>query len=107
MSFRKQDEDFLQISYIRVGEIFCTGIVNLTLISKSPHARKREEAAHISQNKQDAVSVNLNPNVKVTGRLQMIDKILDVGHVRSTTGAFWFYVLSVVLLVGISTTFKP
>ena len=34
----------------------------------------------------------------------MIDKILDVGHVRSTTGAFWFYVLSVVLLVGISTT---
>ncbi len=34
----------------------------------------------------------------------MIDKILDVGHVRSTTGAFWFYVLSVVMLVGISTT---
>ena len=34
----------------------------------------------------------------------MLDKILDVGHVRSTTGAFWFYVLSVVLLVGISTT---
>ena len=34
----------------------------------------------------------------------MIDKILDVGHVRSTTGAFWFYILSVVLLVGISTT---
>lgn len=34
----------------------------------------------------------------------MIDKILDVGHVRSTTGAFWFYVLSLVLLVGVSTT---
>lgn len=34
----------------------------------------------------------------------MLDKILDVGHVRSTSGAFWFYVLSVVLLVGISTT---
>ena len=34
----------------------------------------------------------------------MIDKILDVGHVRSTTGAIWFYVASVVLLVGISTT---
>lgn len=34
----------------------------------------------------------------------MIDKILDVGHVRSTVGAFWFYILSVVLLVGISTT---
>ncbi len=34
----------------------------------------------------------------------MIDKILDVGHVRSTMGAFWFYVLSVVVLVGISTT---
>ena len=34
----------------------------------------------------------------------MIDKILDVGHVRSTTEAFWFYVLSVVVLVGISTT---
>ncbi|HPD83799.1 MAG: hypothetical protein R3D88_02075 [Alphaproteobacteria bacterium] len=34
----------------------------------------------------------------------MIDKILDVGHVRSTVGAFWFYVLSLTLLVGISTT---
>ena len=34
----------------------------------------------------------------------MIGKILDVGHVRSTVGAFWFYVLSLVLLVGISTT---
>lgn len=34
----------------------------------------------------------------------MIGKILDVGHVRSTIGAFWFYVLSLVLLVGISTT---
>ena len=34
----------------------------------------------------------------------MIGKILDVGHVRSTTGAIWFYVLSLVLLVGISTT---
>ena len=34
----------------------------------------------------------------------MIGKILDVGHVRSTTGAFWFYVLSLTLLVGISTT---
>ena len=34
----------------------------------------------------------------------MIDKILDVGHVRSTSGAFWFYILSVVILVGISTT---
>jgi len=34
----------------------------------------------------------------------MLDKILDVGHVRSTMGAFWFYVLSLVLLVGISTT---
>lgn len=34
----------------------------------------------------------------------MIDKILDVGHVRTTVGAFWFYVLSVVMLVGISTT---
>lgn len=34
----------------------------------------------------------------------MLDKILDVGHVRSTTGAFWFYILSVVVLVGISTT---
>ena len=34
----------------------------------------------------------------------MIGKILDVGHVRSTTEAIWFYVLSLVLLVGISTT---
>lgn len=34
----------------------------------------------------------------------MLDKVLDVGHVRSTMGAFWFYVTSVVLLVGISTT---
>lgn len=34
----------------------------------------------------------------------MIDKVLDVGHVRSTVGAFWFYVMSVVMLVGISTT---
>lgn len=34
----------------------------------------------------------------------MIGKILDVGHVRSTMGAVWFYVLSLVLLVGISTT---
>tara|TARA_B100000508_G_C11411126_1_gene253319 strand:- start:298 stop:648 length:351 start_codon:yes stop_codon:yes gene_type:complete len=34
----------------------------------------------------------------------MIGKILDVGHVRSTVGAFWFYVLSLTLLVGISTT---
>ena len=34
----------------------------------------------------------------------MLDKILDVGHVRSTMGAFWFYVLSLVLLVGISST---
>ncbi len=34
----------------------------------------------------------------------MLDKILDVGHVRSTVGAFWFYVLSLVLLVGVSTT---
>ncbi len=34
----------------------------------------------------------------------MLDKILDVGHVRSTMGAFWFYLLSVVMLVGISTT---
>lgn len=34
----------------------------------------------------------------------MIGKILDVGHVRSTVGALWFYVLSLVLLVGISTT---
>ena len=34
----------------------------------------------------------------------MIGKILDVGHVRSTMGAFWFYILSLVLLVGISTT---
>lgn len=34
----------------------------------------------------------------------MIGKILDVGHVRSTVGAMWFYVLSLVLLVGISTT---
>jgi len=34
----------------------------------------------------------------------MIGKILDVGHVRSGMGAIWFYVLSLVLLVGISTT---
>lgn len=34
----------------------------------------------------------------------MIDKILDVGTVRSWTEAFWFYLLSVVMLVGISTT---
>ncbi len=34
----------------------------------------------------------------------MLDKILDVGHTRSTMGAFWFYVLSLTLLVGISTT---
>lgn len=34
----------------------------------------------------------------------MFGKILDVGSVRSTTGAFWFYVLSLVLLVGLSTT---
>lgn len=34
----------------------------------------------------------------------MIEKILDVGHVRSTVGAFWFYLLSLTLLVGISTT---
>ncbi|MEM6811450.1 MAG: hypothetical protein AAF549_03180 [Pseudomonadota bacterium] len=34
----------------------------------------------------------------------MIGKILDVGHVRSGMGAVWFYVLSLVLLVGISTT---
>ncbi|NCO02845.1 MAG: hypothetical protein GW903_01480 [Alphaproteobacteria bacterium] len=34
----------------------------------------------------------------------MLDKILDVGHTRSTTGAIWFYVLSLTLLVGISTT---
>lgn len=34
----------------------------------------------------------------------MVSKILDVGSVRSTMGAFWFYVLSLVLLVGISTT---
>jgi hypothetical protein len=34
----------------------------------------------------------------------MLDKILDVGHTRSTVGAFWFYVLSLTLLVGISTT---
>jgi hypothetical protein len=30
--------------------------------------------------------------------------MLDVGHVRSGIGAFWFYVLSLVILVGISTT---
>lgn len=34
----------------------------------------------------------------------MFGKILDVGSVRSTTGAIWFYVLSLVMLVGISTT---
>lgn len=34
----------------------------------------------------------------------MLDKILDVGHTRSTVGAFWFYVLSLTILVGISTT---
>ena len=34
----------------------------------------------------------------------MLDKILDVGHTRSTMGAFWFYVLSLTVLVGISTT---
>jgi len=34
----------------------------------------------------------------------MIAKILDVGHVRSTMGAMMFYVTSLVLLVGISTT---
>jgi len=34
----------------------------------------------------------------------MLSKMLDVGHVRSTMGAFGFYVLSLVLLVGISTT---
>lgn len=34
----------------------------------------------------------------------MLDKILDVGHTRSTVGAFWFYVISLTLLVGISTT---
>jgi len=34
----------------------------------------------------------------------MLEKILDVGNTRSTTGALWFYVLSLVLLVGVSTT---
>ena len=34
----------------------------------------------------------------------MIGKILDVGHSRSTTEAFVFYVVSLVMLVGISTT---
>lgn len=34
----------------------------------------------------------------------MFGKILDVGHVRSTTGAVWFYLLSLTVLVGISTT---
>ena len=34
----------------------------------------------------------------------MFGKILDVGTHRSTTEAVWFYVLSLVLLVGLSTT---
>jgi len=34
----------------------------------------------------------------------MFGKILDVGSVRSTTGAVWFYLLSLVMLVGLSTT---
>jgi len=34
----------------------------------------------------------------------MFDKMLDVGHVRTTTGAVWFYALSLILLVGMSTT---
>ena len=34
----------------------------------------------------------------------MFGKILDVSHVRSTTGAVWFYFLSLTVLVGISTT---
>ena len=34
----------------------------------------------------------------------MFGKILDVGHVRSTTGAVWFYLLSLTVLVGVSTT---
>ncbi len=34
----------------------------------------------------------------------MISKILDVGHTRSTWEAVVFYVVSLVMLVGISTT---
>ncbi len=34
----------------------------------------------------------------------MFGKILDVGTHRSTMDAVWFYILSLVLLVGISTT---
>ena len=34
----------------------------------------------------------------------MLDKILDVGHTRSTWEAVVFYVVSLVMLVGISTT---
>ncbi len=34
----------------------------------------------------------------------MIGKILDVGHSRTTTEAVVFYVVSLVMLVGVSTT---
>ena len=34
----------------------------------------------------------------------MFGKILDVGSHRSLSQAIWFYVLSLVLLVGMSTT---
>lgn len=34
----------------------------------------------------------------------MFGKMLDVGTVRSTTDAVWFYVIALTLLVGISTT---
>jgi hypothetical protein len=34
----------------------------------------------------------------------MFGKVLDVGHHRSTTEAIWFYLISLTLMVGISTT---
>lgn len=34
----------------------------------------------------------------------MFGKILDVGHHRTTTEAVWFYLISLTLMVGISTT---
>ncbi len=34
----------------------------------------------------------------------MFGKILDVGHHRTTTEAVWFYLISLTLMVGVSTT---
>lgn len=34
----------------------------------------------------------------------MFGKVLDVGHHRTTTEAVWFYLISLTLMVGVSTT---